>query len=466
MTHLPRTLTKARSALALVSIALASSACGSSSKSPAPGTGGEPGSSVGSAGTSTSSGGGSGSSSLGMAGSTGSVNVTPDAAKDCGTPAHPSVPNLKLTLFAQGFTRPIFMTQPRGETERSFVVEKDGHVLITRGATVAPTPFLDVSASVTERYEELGLLGMAFHPNYAENGKFYIYYSTLKGSTAYNRVVEYTVSSDNPDIADPNSARILFEIQKPQDNHNGGDLIFGPDGYLYVGTGDGGGAGDDDSGHGTQGNGQNLGAWLGKMLRIDVDGTGAGPNSAYAIPPGNLQQDGALPEIWSYGLRNPWRYSFDACTGDMYIGDVGQDKIEEIDFEPAGAAGRNYGWRLMEANSCFNPGNGCDATDENLTLPVAQYTHSVGQSVTGGYVYRGHSIPDLRGTYLYVDYETNRFFALRMSGGQVALSQTDITDNINGDGEVSGIGSFAQNDAGDVFVLEFNGGRIFRVDAR
>ena len=153
------------------------------------------------------------------------------------------------------------------------------------------------------------------------------------------------------------------------------------------------------------------------MLRIDVHGTGSGLNDAYAIPPGNLTANGALPEIWSYGLRNPWRYSFDACTGAMYIGDVGQDDLEEVDYEPAGLGGRNYGWRLMEADACFNPQSGCDASTENLVLPVASYDHSVGRSITGGYVYRGHAIADLRGTYLYVDYTSNTFFALRMQDG-------------------------------------------------
>jgi len=230
---------------------------------------------------------------------------------------------------------------------------------------------------------------------------------------------------------------------------------------LYLGVGDGGGANDQ---HGAAGNGQNLGTLLGKMLRLDVDGRGAGPNQAYAIPAGNLSGNGALPEIWSYGLRNPWRYSFDACTGDMYIADVGQNEIEEIDFEPAQNGGRNYGWRLMEGDECFNPSSGCDAATQKLILPVATYNHDTGVSITGGYVYRGHAIAGLRGAYLYADYDSARFFALRMRDGAPALQQTDITNNINPGADVPGIASFGQDEAGELYVISFEG-TIYRIDA-
>jgi glucose/arabinose dehydrogenase len=171
-----------------------------------------------------------------------------------------------------------------------------------------------------------------------------------------------------------------------------------------------------------------------------------------------------LPEIWSYGLRNPWRYSFDACTGDMYIGDVGQGALEEVDFEPAGTPGLNYGWRLMEGDQCFNPDNGCDAETQNLVLPVATYDRSVGQSITGGYVYRGAAIPNLRGTYLYADYQSARFFALRMEAGAVAQPQTEITDSINPGGDIEGISSFGQDSAGELYVVSF-GGSVYRIEA-
>ncbi len=220
-------------------------------------------------------------------------------------------------------------------------------------------------------------------------------------------------------MADASTEQVLFELSQPEQNHNGGDLEFGRDGFLYIGLGDGGGAGDN---HGATGNGQNLNTLLGKILRIDVDGTGVGPNSAYGIPDGNVESDAALDEIWSYGWRNPWRFSFDACTGDMYIADVGQDEIEEIDFEPALTSGRNYGWRLMEGDACYNPGSGCNASTQNLTPPIASYDHGVGLSITGGYVYRGRAIPNLRGSYLYADYVSDRFFALRVNEGRLAGS--------------------------------------------
>lgn len=389
------------------------------------------------------------------------IPVVPDPGKDCGAASGGAVPALKVTQVVDGFTHPIFVAQPHGENERLFVVEKQGTIKILRGSTIADTSFLDISDQVSERYEEMGLLGLAFHPDYANNGKFYVYYSNVTNDTSTRRLVEYKRSNDNPDVADPASARPLLSFDHPEDNHNGGNLAFGSDGFLYLGVGDGGGANDQ---HGATGNGQNLGTYLGKMLRFDVNGSGAGPNQAYAIPAGNMTGNGVLPEIWSYGLRNPWRYSFDPCTGDMYIGDVGQDDIEEVDFEPAQNGGRNYGWRLMEADACFNPSSGCNAATQKLILPVASYSHTVGKSITGGYVYRGHAIPELRGTYLYADYETGRVFALRMNNGTTALQQTDITSNVS-PGGLDHIGSFGQDDAGELYAVSFDGA-IYRIDPK
>ena len=474
----PRTLSPRPGLLAASGLiwAVAASACSSDDTGPATAAGAA-GTSTGNAGSdgqsgsggngaqggSSSGSGGSGGSVAGSGGDGGSsgsgIPVTPDPDKDCGEGAA-QVPAIQLTPLVDGFTRPVYLAQPKGDNERLFVVEKPGLIRIVRGETLEEAPFLDIQDNVSEENEEMGLLGLAFDPDYANNGQFYVWYSNGEGGDRILRLARYTVSSD-PELADPASATVLFEISDPEVNHNGASLEFGPDGFLYIGVGDGGGGGDN---HGATGNGQNLGTLLGKMLRIDVHGTGSGPNDAYGIPAGNLAANGALPEIWSYGLRNPWRYSFDACTGAMYIGDVGQDDLEEVDYEPAGLGGRNYGWRLMEADACFNPADGCDASTENLVLPVASYNHDVGRSITGGYVYRGHAIAELRGTYLYVDYTSNTFFALRMQDGAVALPQTDITSNLNPGENVVGVSSFGQDNAGELYVLEFEAGGLYRVD--
>jgi len=449
-------------AVALVTVLSASSGCGEDKTATSGNPAGASGSG-GSAGSAGSAGSGTLGGSAGVAGNGGSGGsaVVPDELKDCGVAADPSVPPIQLTEFASGLTRPVYLTQARGDDTRFFVVEKVGRVSIVQDGVVSETPFLDLTDRVSEGGSpqgEMGLLGLAFHPDYADNGRFYVFYSVENGGRI-ERISEFT--ADSADSADPESERILIEITDPESNHNGGNLAFGPDGFLYIGSGDGGGANDR---HGATGNGQNVGVMLGKILRIDVDGTGAGANSTYAIPPGNMAGAGVLPEIWSYGLRNPWRYSFDACTGDMYIGDVGQDELEEVDFEPANTAGRNYGWRLMEADACFNPNSGCNAATQNLILPVAQYDHDTGQSITGGYVYRGSAIPNLRGTYLYADYVSATFFALRMQGGAVAQAQLDISDNINPGGDVVDISSFAQDNVGELYVLSLDG-TVYRIDA-
>jgi glucose/arabinose dehydrogenase len=435
---------------------LLASACGDDDPNPQ-GAGG----SAGGAGVAGNGGGGVAGSAAGAAGGGGSpVSVEPDPLKDCGAPSSPEVPELRLEQVVTGLDDPIYVAQPRGDA-RLFVVEKPGRIRVVRDGALVGTPFLSIDA-VSDRGQEMGLLGLSFHPSYSDNGRFYVYYSTLLGGSNHvSRIAEYRVSSDNADVADPASERVLLEVGQPQDNHNGGNLQFGPDGYLYIGLGDGGGGGDQ---HGAIGNGQDLGTLLGKILRIDVDGTGAGAMNAYAIPSGNASVAGALPEIWSYGWRNPWRFSFDPCTGDMYIGDVGQGELEEVDFEAAGVSGLNYGWRLMEGTSCFNPDSGCDAAAQNLVLPVATYGRNLGQSITGGYVYRGPLLPNLRGTYLYADYGSARFFALRMQNGSVAQAQVEITANLNPGQDVDAISSFGQDSAGEVYVVSF-GGSVYRVVA-
>jgi glucose/arabinose dehydrogenase len=288
---------------------------------------------------------------------------------------------------------------------------------------------------------ERGLLGLAFHPGYADNGRFFVNYTNVDGDT---ELVELARSAD-PDVASPEPVRVFFTVDQPFANHNGGMLAFGPDGYLYVGLGDGGSAGD------PQDNAQGLDTKLGKILRIDVD--------AYPTPPpGNVA--GGDPDVWDWGLRNPWRFSFDRATGDLYIGDVGQNALEEIDVEPAGEGGRNYGWRIMEGDRCFRPPSGCDPT--GLTPPVVSYDRDLGCSVTGGYVYRGGALPGLVGRYLYGDYCSNRVFSFRWSGG-AAEAHVELTGDLDPEGRIQGLTSFGEDAAGELYVVSRDGS-VFRIE--
>ncbi len=297
---------------------------------------------------------------------------------------------------------------------------------------------------------EQGLLGLAFHPNYATNGKYYVNYTDGSGDT---RVVEFLVSS-NPDSASSTERQVLF-VDQPYSNHNGGHLEFGPDGKLYVGLGDGGSGGD------PQGNGQRLSTLLGKMLRIDVDA-----GTPYAVPSDNpfVGRAGARGEIWSYGLRNPWRYSFDSETGDMWIGDVGQDAWEEVDYEPAGQGGRNYGWNRMEGSHCYPAGSSCDPS--GFVLPIAEYDHRAGCSITGGYVYRGTALPELRGTYFYGDYCTGLVRSLRLVGSGPAESR-DWTSALRtrSGGAMDALSSFGVDSKGELHLVLLSG-EIYKLTRR
>ena len=293
---------------------------------------------------------------------------------------------LELEQIVDGLTRPVSIADARTRSGRLFVAQQTGEIRIVDGAALLPNPFLDLSDLVSCCGEQ-GLLGLAFHPDYATNGFFYVHYTDLNGGSV---IARYSVSSSDPNAADASSSLTLLTWPQPFGNHNGGQLAFGPDGFLYIGVGDGGDAGDPDN------RGQDLTTLLGKVLRIDVDSTDPGLN--YAVPPSNpfFGSPPTLPEIWAYGLRNPWRFSFDRGTGDLFIGDVGQNAVEEIDFQPAASpGGENYGWRLMEGSSCFNPPTNCN--DGSLILPILEYSHFLGCSVTGGYVYRGSLYPQLRG---------------------------------------------------------------------
>jgi glucose/arabinose dehydrogenase len=308
----------------------------------------------------------------------------PEASPTAATPTAPPVPldglGLRLEPVAAGFERPIYLTHAGDGSGRLFVVEQPGRIKIIRAGVIDPTPFLDITPLVGSKGLEQGLLSVAFHPQCRTNGYFFVNYTNLAGDTVLAR---YQVSA-NPQAADPASAKILLTIDQPYANHNGGHLLFGPDGYLYVGMGDGGSANDPEN------YGQDLGTLLGKILRLDVDHA-----APYGVPPTNpfIDQSSARPEIWAFGLRNPWRMAFDPLTGEMFIADVGQNKYEEVNVAPAGTTGgQNYGWRVVEGFHCNIPQN-CDPAALGATPPIVEYDHTQGCSVTGGYVYRGGQYP-------------------------------------------------------------------------
>lgn len=375
------------------------------------------------------------------------VNVLRLAAGLPAFTACPLVPALRLTPVASGLDGPLLAVGAPGDAGRLFIVEKPGRIRILENGSVRDRPFLDVTA-LTSKGGEQGLLGIAFHPSYAANGRFYVDYTDTDGDTV---VAEYQRSAGDPTVAAPNALRILRMIEQPFENHNGGMIAFGADGFLYVALGDGGGGGD------PQGNGQNLQSKLGKILRLDVDG--AGP------PPGNLA--GADPDVWDYGLRNPFRFSFDRRTGDLYIGDVGQGAFEEVDVEPRGQGGRNYGWNPTEGFACFSPPNGCDT--DGITFPAVAYPHDSGTdnddcSVIGGYVYRGTALPELDGRYLYGDLCSGRIRSF-VWNGNAAVSQVELTDALGANGTLQALASFGEDGDGELYVVDL-AGTVYRIDRR
>ena len=352
----------------------------------------------------------------------------------------------RLVEAASGFDNALFITAPAGDG-RLFVVEQGGAVRIIRpNGTVAPQPFLDVSGLITSGGEQ-GLLGLAFHPRYASNGRFFVNYTNRSGSTV---VAEFRVSAANPNVANPASRRRLMLIAQPFANHNGGMVAFGPDGYLYIGMGDGGSGGDPGN------RAQNLRTPLGKLLRIDVNGrSGRRP---YRIPITNpfRGRAGVPPEIFALGLRNPWRFSFDRARTDLWIGDVGQNSIEEVDFVTiARARGANFGWSRFEARSRFS---NVGLSAGHLVQPVAQYSHAKGCSVTSGYVYRGPSIPGLDGRYVYGDYCSARIWSLRAGPSPGGLRE--ITGSLGMRLPQYGIRGFGEGADGQLYVT--TGGAVWR----
>jgi glucose/arabinose dehydrogenase len=330
-------------------------------------------------------------------------------------------------------------------TGRLFVAEQGGAIWIVSGGAVRTQPFLDLRDLISTGGER-GLLGLTFHPDYRCNGRFFVDYTDRDGNTV---VAEYRVSADDPNRADPASETILLHVRQPFPNHNGGEVIFGSDGFLYVGLGDGGSGGD------PQGNGQRLDTLLGKLLRIDVDHPSAG--RAYGIPADNpfVGQSSARPEIYSYGLRNPWRFTFDRLDGSLWIGDVGQNRFEEVDGVPAGSGrGANFGWNRMEASHCY-PDNNCDRS--GLVLPVTEYDHSKGDcAVIGGYVYRGAAITGLAGRYLFADQCTG---TIRVIDGQPKAPQAPVV--LLESQRV--ITSFGEDDAGELYVVDAGAGELLKV---
>ncbi len=355
----------------------------------------------------------------------------------------PSRVRLALEQVAEGFDRPLFVTHDADGN--LFVVEKGGTVQVFPGGDFAAEPrlFLDISDRVRASGSEQGLLGMALHPRFHENGYSYVNYIDSGGDTV---IARFGPGAERL-TADADSELVLLRQDQPASNHNGGMLAFGPDGYLYIGLGDGGGANDQF------GNGQNLESLLGKLLRIDVDG-----GQPYAIPANNpFAQDGAAePEIWAYGLRNPWRFSFDRETGDLYIGDVGQNRYEYIHFQPADSAGgQNFGWPILEGTHCFRA-ESCDRA--GLTPAVVDYPHDLGCTVVGGYVYRGTRFPLLRGAYIFGDYCSGRMWTMaRDAAGAWQMHEALLSD--------VHISSFGEDAAGEIYGTDLASGRLFRVTA-
>ena len=353
------------------------------------------------------------------------------------------VPALTARLVVSGLRNPLDLQVAPGDRERLYVVEQAGRIRVARNGELQAAPFLDIVSRISSGGER-GLLGLAFHPQFATNRRFFVNYTNPRGDT---HLAEFRASS--ADGADPGSERLLFVEAQPFANHNGGGLAFDVSGRLLVGLGDGGSAGD------PFGNGQRLDTFLGKILRIDVDAA-----TPYGVPADNpfRATSGAAPEIWAYGLRNPFRFFVDRPTGDLYIGDVGQNRIEEIDVGLASRrGGENYGWNVTEGSQCFSPANGCSRA--GLTPPVYEYTHAEGCSVTGGVVYRGCRMPDLAGTYFFGDFCSGLVRSFRLASGQA----TDVRDWTAGLRGVDSPASFGTDADGEVYIVDYDG-ELYRLE--
>ena len=352
---------------------------------------------------------------------------------------------IALQQLVSGLSSPLGLEQPGDGSSRLFVVQQGGAIRIIQNGALLPSSFLDISSKVVNS-GEMGLLGMTFHPGFAQNHKFYVNYVRSSGGQLQSVIAEYQASAADPNLADPASERILLTVNQVGSfpNHKAGQLAFGPDGFLYFGLGDGGSEGD------PFGNGQNTQTLLGKMIRIDVNNTN--PGLQYAIPADNpFAAGGGLPEIYAFGFRNPWRFSFDRATGRLFAGDVGQDNFEEVDIVQKGG---NYGWSVTEGMHCFKPASGCNMS--GLTLPIAEYSHSDGDAIIGGFVYHGSALQGLQGAYIFGDLSTGKIWKLvETSPNQwtrTLLTQTGVT-----------ISSFGQDQNGELYVVDIGAGRVLKI---
>ena len=372
------------------------------------------------------------------------TTMSPDTAAPPRATEAPFTARFEEVFGGREFDRPVeigaYPVGPAGSGQGLFVAEQAGRILVLDPDREAAVELLDISEQVSRVGNEEGLLSVALGPRFGDNGHLWVYYS-LRGVPRMTRLSRFTVDLADPLDVEPGSELVILEVEQPYSNHNGGAIRFGPDGMLYLGYGDGGSGGD------PRGHGQNLATLLGSIIRIDV--REASPAAPYAVPADNpfVGVAGARPEIWAYGLRNPWRMDFDPETGALWAADVGQQEVEEIDLIERGG---NYGWNILEGTRCFEPSSGCDPT--GTVLPVAEYGHNLGCSVTGGVVYRGEAIPALAGHYLFADYCSGRLWAMPVDGG--AILELDRLP-----GEVASFGADAD---GEVYVLTF-GGAVLRI---
>ena len=357
-------------------------------------------------------------------------------------PFDPANVRLALQPVAEGLEAPLGIANAGDGSNRLFVVEQGGRIVAVDLEAGETEEYLDLSGQTVAGGEQ-GLLGLAFHPDFAANGRLFVNHTNPEGDTV---IAEYRADPPQAGSVDPETREVLLEFDQPYPNHNGGQLAFGPDGMLYIGSGDGGGAGD------PQDNGQSLETFLGKLLRIDVDASG----SEYGAPADNpfVDDSEARPEIWAFGLRNPWRFSFDATTDTLWVADVGQDELEEVNRVAVDAAGLNFGWDDMEGSNCFEPPEGCERAQR--VKPVTEYSHDQGCSITGGHVYRGEAFPDMEGGYFFGDYCEGTIWTIAAD----AAIGTDPHEVLT---TTHAISSFGVDEAGELYLTDLEAGRVYRL---